>query len=410
MTYFTETGVRKMKPPERGQKDQFERLEKGITLMLRLSYGGTKAWRVVTYDGRGKSSVRTLGHFPELTVAAAKKLARDHDPKKARAAAEAGTFKKVAEEWLADHVERRGLRSKTSIERQLERIYKAGWATKRFFEIDRKTVNELLRYIERTSGATSADAMLATIRSIMNWYQNEDEHYTSPIRKGMQRDTREADEKARTRILNDDEIRAVWKAAEISGPFGAIVKLLLLTGQRREKVATMKWSDVQDGVWTIATERREKGNAGVIRLPSAAVEIIAAQFEIVGNPYVFPGDIRHRHRASNRTGPPCFNAWAQQKTRLDKALPPMPHWTLHDLRRTARSLMSRAGIPGDHSERVLGHRIKGIEGVYNQYGYEAEKAAALEKLATLIDRIVNPQENVLDFPAAASGGVKCMWV
>ena len=390
-TYFTETGVKNMKPPERGQKDHFERVDKGLTLMLRLSYGGTKAWRVVAYDGHGKSSVRTLGRYPEMSVAAAKKAAREHDPKKAKAAAEAGTFKKVAEEWLEDHVERRGLRSKPTIKRQLERIYKAGWATKRFFDIDRKTVMELLRYVERKSGAPSADAVLATLRSIMHWYENEDDHYVSPIRKGMNRDTREAHEKARTRILNDDEIRALWTAAEISGPFGAIVKLLLLTAQRREKVATMKWSDIKDGVWTIAAEPREKGNAGLVRLPSVAVEILAAQSEVVGSPFVFPGDERRRHKRADRS-PCCFNSWAQQKAKLDARMPAMPHWTLHDLRRTARSLMPRAGVPGDHAERVLGHRITGVEGVYDRYGYADEKAAALDTLAKLIDQIINPPD------------------
>ena len=136
-------------------------------------------------------------------------------------------------------------------------------------------------------------------------------------------------------------------SSETAGPFGAIVKLLLLTGQRREKVASMMWSDIKDGVWTIATEKREKGNAGVLRLPPVAVEIIAAQDEVVGNPYLFPGDERgRRHKTADRSRPPCFNGWSKSKIKLDARLPAdMPSWTLHDLRRTARSLMSRAGVP-----------------------------------------------------------------
>ena len=173
-------------------------------------------------------------------------------------------------------------------------------------------------------------------------------------------------------------LSAVWEAA---GPFGAIVRLLLLTGQRREEVASMKWSDVKDGVWTIATEKREKGNAGSLRLPPIAVEIIAAQDEIVGNPFVFPGNERsRRHKTADRSRPPNFNSWSKSKSKLDARLPAeMPEWTLHDLRRTARSLMSRAGVPRDHAERVLGHAIAGVEGVYDRHAYEDEKAAALEQ-------------------------------
>ena len=132
-----------------------------------------------------------------------------------------------------------------------------------------------------------ADSVLATVRSIISWYETRTENYDSPIKKGMNRDKREAHEKARSRILSDQEIRDVWAAASDGTAFGAIVKLLLLTGQRREKVATMKWSDIKDGTWTISTENREKGNAGSLRLPPIAVEIIASQSQVDKNPYVF---------------------------------------------------------------------------------------------------------------------------
>ena len=83
-------------------------------------------------------------------------------------------------------------------------------------------------------------------------------------------------ERARDRILNDDEIRAVWKAAEANGTFGAFVRLALLTGQRKDKVATMRWEDLDDAVWHIPSEEREKGNAGDLELPQIAIEIINA--------------------------------------------------------------------------------------------------------------------------------------
>jgi integrase len=156
----------------------------------------------------------------------------------------------------------------------------------------------------------------------------------------------------------------------------------LLTGQRREKVATMRWADVVDGVWTIATAEREKGNAGSLALPAQALEIIEAQARIGENPYVFAG-----------RGNGCYDI-SQSKRPFDAKLPKMPHWTLHDLRRTARSLMARAGVRPDIAERVMGHAIAGVEGVYDRHSYREEKADALRSLAALIDGIVNPRANI----------------
>ncbi|MFO1099274.1 MAG: tyrosine-type recombinase/integrase [Xanthobacteraceae bacterium] len=402
-TFFTEKGVRDLELPPKGpkefQKDYFQKLNRGLTLVLRVSYGGTKAWRIVTYE-KGRAKARTLGHFPEMTVAKAIKAAHAYDPRAAKASAEAGSFKDVAEQWLKQYVDKKGLRSKGEIERQLKTYVYPAWAAVPFFEIRRKTVSTLLDKIADAKGTSMADGVLATLRSIMNWYATRDDDYTSPIVKGMQRDPRSTKERARQRILSDNEIRAVWRATEGIGPFGALLRLLLLTGQRRDKVATMKRADIKDGVWTIATEEREKGNAGELRLPPIALTIIAAQDEVVGNPYVFPGNERKRqHRSADRSKPPCFNSWSKSKARLGKALPAdMPGWTIHDLRRTARSLMSRAGVSSDHAERVLGHAISGVEGVYDRHPYLEEKAVALNKLAQLIELIVNPPEdNVVPF-------------
>jgi integrase len=302
-------------------------------------------------------------------------------------------------------VDAKGLRSKEEIVRHLK-IVNAEWARTPFFEIRRKTVNALLDKIAVERSPLQADAVLATLRSIMNWYATRDDEYTSPIVKGMHRDHRKASDRARRRILNDDELRALWAGADqVNGAFGAIVKLLLLTAQRREKVATMKWADVQDGIWTIATEAREKGNAGQLRLPAAALEIIAAQPVIDDNPHVFPGSPHGPWREAARSRPPSFNSWSQRKAEIDAALPPMPNWTLHDLRRTARSLMSRVGVSSDIAERVMGHAIAGVEGVYDRHSYAGEKADALNKLATLIEQIVNPpdQTNVVPLALGCSG-------
>jgi integrase len=132
----------------------------------------------------------------------------------------------------------------------------------------------------------------------------------------------------------------------------SVVCVLLLTGQRLDKVENMKWDDVAvDGAWTMATESRENGNAGVVALLGMVVDIIRTLPRFESNPYVFAG-----------RGDSHFSGFSKGKAALDAKVR-IPHWTLHDLRRTARSLMSRAGVRPDVAERTLGHVMSGVEGV-----------------------------------------------
>jgi integrase len=398
-TTFTEASVKRLRLPPQGQIDFFEKLMKGRTLVLRLSYGGTKAWRVGYYVN-GKPQAKTLGHWlPEnkgMGVKVARAAAISFDPKAASAAAEAGSVKQVAEDWVKRYVAKKGLRSQREIERILNHYVYPAWERRKFFEIKRADVNELLDRLEDKHGAPQADCVLATLRSMMNWYATRNDKYSTPIVRGMQRDQREASEKARSRILDDEEIRLVWKACDEVGTFGALVKLLLLTAQRKDKVVNMRRQDIIDGVWTIPWTKREKHNAGKLKLPQMALDIIAAQPVIDSNPFVLPGG---RYRDSI----PQFNSFSFRKAELDRRLPAkMPGWTLHDLRRTARSLMSKAGVSRDHAERTLGHVIGGVEGVYDRYAYFDEKTDALLRLATLIETIISPPDktNVVELKRA----------
>jgi len=162
-----------------------------------------------------------------------------------------------------------------------------------------------------------------------------------------------------------------------------LLKTLLLTGQRREKVLRMRWDDISDGVWAIPTAKREKGNAGRVKLPPSLLDIVNAQPQIAGNPYVFAG---------RGSGP--FNNFSQRTHELNKKLSEklgeVQQWQLHDLRRTARSLMSRAGVRPDIAERVLGHVRPGVEGIYDRHHYDSDKADALARLAALVESIINP--------------------
>ena len=288
------------------------------------------------------------------------------------------SFEAVSEQWLKRHVDAKGLRSADETRRYLNKYILPAWGGRDFTTIRRGDVAALLDKIEDTAGPVAADNALKRISTICVWYQSRHDDYVSPVVKGMRRSSTK--ERARNRILSDEELRAVWKAASENGTFGAFVRVLLLTGQRREKVASMKWADVSgDGVWTIPSEDREKGHAVELVLPEAALAIIRERPSFAGNPYVFAG-----------RGGSHISGYSKAKAALDAKVKNVAPWRLHDLRRTARSLMAKAGVRPDIAERVLGHAIQGVGGVYDRHDYVAQKAEALKRLAHLLQNILNP--------------------
>jgi integrase len=229
-----------------------------------------------------------------------------------------------------------------------------------------------------------ADASKAVLSAVAMWLARRNDDYTPPLVRGMSRVTDKA--RKRDRILDDDELRAVWRAAGENGFYGDCVKLLLLTGQRRAAVLDMKWDDVdlKAGIWVVPQPQRAKSTGGSLKLPAVALDIIRRQPRLIGNDYVFV------QRGINL---------GIAKTRLDTAAG-VSGFTIHDLRRCARSLMARAGVRPDIAERVLGHAIGGVEGIYDRHQYLDEKGAALAKLAALIEVIVSPtSDNVVPLVA-----------
>jgi integrase len=148
----------------------------------------------------------------------------------------------------------------------------------------------------------------------------------------------------RQRILDHVDIRVLRVAADDVG-YGGLIKLLLLTAQRREKVVTMRRSDIREGIWNIPTDLGEKANAENPAASERGARIINAQPAIADNSYVFAVTTKHY-------------SFSQRKEELDERLrqplPDMPQWQLHDPRRTAKTLMGQAGVRPDISERGLG--------------------------------------------------------
>jgi integrase len=285
-------------------------------------------------------------------------------------------------------MEREGskLRSARNLDRMLRRQAFPALGDIPIALLKKSQIIQLLDEIEDGSGPVAADRLLALIRRILNWYANREDDYRPPHLR--QEPRKSASEQARDRVLNDRELAAVWKVSgEWDDPFAKLVRFLLLTAARRNEAALMAWSEVDEGVWTLPAARNKvaarsaKVKDLVRPLSKAAIE---AMPKVEGCKYVFTYDGRR-----GMTG------FSKPKRRFDERVAevlgePIQNWTLHDLRRTARSLMSRAGVLPHHAERCLGHVIGGVEGIYDRHKYEPEMLAAYEKLATMIETIVNP--------------------
>jgi integrase len=209
-------------------------------------------------------------------------------------------------------------------------------------------------------------------------------------------------QRRRQRALNDAELAAVWRAAEASqNAFGYLVRFLLLTATRRNEAASMRRGEVSGEEWTIPQERYKTGLELVIPLSAAAQAVLAAVPKIGKSGLVFTTDGKRALGGFSKFKR-AFDGQVLTILREGHHEATLPRWTLHDLRRTARSLMSRAGVPSDHAERCLGHVLPGIRGTYDRHEYLVEKCHAFAALAALVERIVNPPGgNVVPLHAAA---------
>ncbi len=324
---------------------------------VRVQPSGAKAFVTVARNPAGRQVWTSIGAADVMGIGDARKVAR-----KAIERVRAGqpaietkpeSFAAVAANWIKRHVEPNGLRSAPEIKRLLERHVLPKWGDREFVSIRRSDVAALLDHVEDNHSARQADYVLNVVRSIMNWFAARNDDYMPAIARGMRRQNPKA--QARTRVLTDPEIRAVWNRAEASGTFGAIVRFALLTAQRRSKLVTMRWSDLERRGFGRSRNRREK------RTPPAAWPCRPQRslssrrsHAWVKTPTCSPAAAAVVSMASAR-------ASGGSTPKLTDVAP----WTIHDLRRTARSLMSRAGVSSEHAERVLGHVIGGVEGVYN---------------------------------------------
>jgi integrase len=363
--------------------DYFDEVATGLA--LRVSETGAKNW-TFNYTLDGKRVRLTLGAYPAVSLASARskavsartELAAGHDPR--QSLSNGDTFHSVCEDYLA----REGHRLRTADRRKatLERLVYPRLGARPIADIRRSEIVRLLDEIEDQNGPVMADRTLEIVRKVMNWYATRNDEFRPPIIKGMAR-TKSKD-RARKRVLTDDELRKVWRAAEggqlipTMPVFGRLVRFILLTATRLSEAARMHRSELKGTEWVIAAERYKNKIDHLIPLSGAAMALLPAEGE-----WMF-----------STSGLVPISGFSDHKRRFDDASG-VRDWRLHDLRRTARTLMSRAGVIADHAERCLGHVVPGIRGVYDHHEFVEEKRLAFEALAGQIERIVNPRENVV---------------
>ena len=316
------------------------------------------------------------------------RVIRGGDPvaekRQATAAAE-NTFQTIAEEYLAR--DGAALRSHHHQRLVLQRLVYPAIGARQIDQIKRSDIVRLLDRIADANGPRQADAVLAFVRRIFNWHAKRSDDFRSPIVRGMART--KPSQRRRQRILTDAELRAVWRAAEAQpSPFGRLVQFLLLTAARRNEAARMRRDEITGADWVVPAARYKTGAELLIPLSPPALQVLEKTPQI-GDLFIFTNDGR-RPLSGFSKGKAAFDAVCGVTTR----------WTLHDLRRTARSLMSRVGVSADIAGMCLGHVLGGIRQTYDRHSYADEKRHAFEALAGLIERIVDSQTNVVSLPDA----------
>jgi len=294
-------------------------------------------------------------------------------------------LKAVAEEFFRR--DGKGLRTAADSKADLKRYIYPKLGTRAIETIKKSEIVRLLDKIEDDHGPFAAQHALSILRRVMNWHATRDDDYLSPIVRGMSRV--KPREIARKRILEDAELRLLWHvAAEHRGPYDYLLQYILLTATRISESSDMAHDEVLKDEWTIPGERYKNKLDHLVPLSKAAQALLAEIPVISGSKWVF-----------STNGRTPISGFSKFKSAFDRRVTeangkPLPRWTTHDLRRTARSLMSRAGVNADHAERCLGHVIGGIRGTYDRHEFKDEKRHAFEALATQINRIIDPQDNV----------------
>jgi integrase len=385
-------------PP--GKVDHFEWDDglPGFGVRLR---GKAKTW-VVQYRIGAQQRRESLGDVRKVTLEDARKIARQRfaqielgvDPaaERAHARAAALTLAVVSNRYL--EAKKDVMRPNTY--KAAERYFRVHWKPlhsrpiESAAKIGRADIAARLQELTKQHGRTSAARARDYLSAMYSWAMKEGLCESNPV---LATNDPTAGRLPRDRVLSDHEIRIIWAACQ-NDRFGQILKLLLLTGCRREEIGALKWNEINfdTGVLTIPGSRTKNHRTLELTLPQVAIDLLRSVPRLDGQDYVF-----------GARG--AFSGWSAAKLRLDSRIvlatgQSLAPWTLHDARRTMRSGLGRLGVPPHVAELAINHVQGGVQAIYDKYRYQHEIAAALTMWADHIRTLVEGDERkVLAFTA-----------
>jgi integrase len=370
---------------------------------VKVTPKGRKVFIVLYRTGGAGSRLRkyTIGPYGRVTlhqarvaaqkVFAAKLEGRDPAAEK-RAAKRRGVADRIEdllESFIAQRLSQN--RSGSEIARLLRREVGQTWGGRSVHEFSKRDVVELITAIEQRGAPVAANKLLKTVKTFLRWCVGRAILDQSPA-EGVPLPTKEV---ARDRVLDDDELaRVILAARQMGGPYGGLVELLALTGQRREEVAGLQWEelDLARRLWALPRSRTKNAKAHLVHLSEQSMAVLT-RAEGPG-PYVF-----------SLLGTKPFQEFSRTKRRLDE-LSGVTGWRLHDLRRTCVSGMARLGIAPHIADKILNHQagtISGVAAVYQRHDFLAERRTAVEKWGAHIGGVLArmSQEGRIDLKAIA---------
>lgn len=391
---LTAISITALKP----KKTRYEKPDAGARGLSVVVHPSGRKRFVVRYRFNGVQKKLTLQGGIELSVArklcadAMHEVAQGRDPSEVRktakqkaAAAQADTVDQLWQLYLDRHLK------KNRAWEQADHLFRKNvlevWSGKVVHDIKRRDVIDLVERIAERAPVL-ANRVHSAMTTFFNFLTARDIIAVSPC-SGVKRPSKET---PRDRALDDDEIVALWKAADAAGPHAAIVRLLLLTGERWGEVAGMKWSELdrKGGTWALPPERTKNKRRHVVPLPPQAWAIIEAMPRIGDSDLVFTSD-----------GKPLGGGkWAKQK--IDAVMKPATPWVFHDIRRSVATGMQRIGVAMHVIGKALNHvsgTFGGIVSVYQTHSYAAEVQVALQKWADHIGQLLTGEAaTVVPFP------------
>jgi integrase len=378
---MTDAAAKRLKAPAKGQVDYFDPDFPG--LVLRVSCGGRKVW---TYNFRfhGQKRRMTLDLYPVMGVAQAHDAWRKaldmvragSDP--SRPQEKATDFKGVFEEWMARDQEGRGHRSAGIVRHRIEREVLPQWGNRSIAEIGRRDVLDAIDAVADRGAVISARRLHSHLHRLFRWAVGRGIIETNPLADLP----KPGSETKRDRVLSDAELVKVWQAAEKLGyPYGPAIKLLVLTGGRREEIGQLRWSEIEGGTIHLSGKRTKNSEPHIIPLSPVAQSVLAEVPRI--NEFVFT------------LGKTPLNSWSRVKRKLDGLAALAEPWVVHDLRRTTATGLQRLRVALEVTESVLGHTSgsrAGVVGIYQRHDYAEEKAEALDKWGARVIALVEGRE------------------